>query len=387
VLPILYDIATGARPTPPKTQSNAAVALAELAPALGATSDLGRLADAVPALIASPDGHLQSAAASVAGALRATPHAGRVFAALAGAALASRERGQFNAALAGLRKLLKGADVAEAAAAPLLDALVAGSHPLCAVALRDKDTGLYAFLAAAAERLHARRPAIAAAVLAAFGDAPPRTLPAFLGALKFLIEARAVGAAAAPALAAQLHRAVAGQGEAMDEVLVGLLLMLLAQFPDALDRDRLVSQLSVYWQETGADDVSGWRAQLAAGILELCAGGAEMDEEVVLDALGDFPPNPLFGKTAAMAAAICALVNDPAGRWAAVVHAAGQCLLDALLLKNEELAEHGIEAELREGMRAALKRAFAATPGLEREIRKGLAKKKQQLAKLDALLK
>jgi hypothetical protein len=244
-----------------------------------------------------------------------------------------------------------------------------------------------AFLKVAAIRYPARLPAIATSVLSWFGESPSFMLPAFLVIIKYFVEAHAIPRELSAAIASQLLRAITSQSESLDEVLLGIVLMIVAEFPDALDRDRLVSQLAVLWQETNSDEISGWRAQIGAGILDLCAAGAEMDDDVVLDVLGDFPPNPLFGKTAAMASAICGLVNDTAGRWTGVVHAAAQCLVDALLLKKDDLADHAIEPELCETMRAALKRALATTAGLEREIRKGLAKKKPQLARFDALLK
>jgi hypothetical protein len=273
----------------------------------------------------------------------------------------------------------------------LIDAILNGSHPIFnrrpQSLFADKDTELYAFLKAASARYPARLPTITNAVLGWFAESPSFMLPSFLGIIKYFIEVHSLPRDSSSSVASQLLCSITGQSEGLDEVLLGILLMLVAEFPDALDRDRLVSQLAVLWQETSSDEISGWRAQLGTGILELCAAGAEMDDEVVLDVLGDFPPNPLFGKTASMVIAICGLVNDTAGKWVGVMHAAAQCLVDGLMLKQEDLVEHTIEPELYENMKVALKRALAATPGLEREIRKGFAKKKPQLTKLDALLK
>jgi hypothetical protein len=315
----------------------------------------------------------------------------RAFRAVADAAVQSRDRELFNALLEALRKLLKACDIPECEAAPLVQNILSGAHPIFSrrppSMFTDKDTKLYSFLRGVAIRYPWRLRDIAQTVLQWLLESPSFMLSVFLEVVKYLVEEKAVAGPVASQVARLLLRAITGSGESMDEVLLGIVIMLVQAEPAALDKDKLVSQLLTYWQESVASEETGWRAQVATGILELCAMGAEMDEDVVVDILAEYPYDYIFGKTNAMSVALCTLMDDPADKWAEIAPAAAQSIVTVLLMKKEELEEHAMEPDTIEAMKRVLKKTFKAKPVIEREIRKGFAKKRPLLNRLDAILK
>jgi hypothetical protein len=394
LLPKLFDVATGKEQTEPKVQGNVAVALTTIAVCLNVSKDFGRLLDILNSFLGSAESHLVKAAATIATLLRTTKDASiavRAFRAVAQAAIQSRDRDLFNALLEALRKLTKACDIPECEAVPLVESVLTGAHPIFnrrpPSMFTDKDTKLYSFLRGVAIRYPSRLTDIAQTVLQWLLESPSFMLPVFLEVVKYLVEVKAIAGPVASQVARLLLRAITGSGDSMDEVLLGIVIMLVQADPAALDNDRLVSQLLTYWQESAATEETGWRAQIATGILELCAMGAEMDEDVVVDILADYPYDYVFGKTNAMSVAICALMDDPADKWAEIAPEAAQSIVSVLLMKKEELEEHAMEPDTIHAMKRVLKKTFKAKPAIEREIRKGLAKKRPLINRLDAILK
>jgi hypothetical protein len=118
----------------------------------------------------------------------------------------------------------------------------------------DKDTKLYSFFRGVAIRYPSRLRDIAQTVLQCLLESPSFMLPVFIEVVKHLVEEKAVAGSVASQVARLLLRAIAGSEESMDEVLLGIVIMLVQAEPAALDKDKLVSQLLTYWQESVASE-------------------------------------------------------------------------------------------------------------------------------------
>jgi hypothetical protein len=393
LLPKFFSLAVDAK-IGSKAQSNIAVALSSILMSMEVTKDYKRIIDIAKGYLGTTDVHLIMAATAIAEIMKSCGNSAAmldIYQTIAGLAIGSHNREVFNGMLEALRKILKVNAIPETETAPLLSAILSGAHPIFErkppALFTDKDTQIYGFLKSVALRYEHRAAEICNVVLRWLRDAPLSMLPVFLELVEFLVNKKVVQGDAAKELASFLVARISGQKDNLDEILVGIIVMLLKNDPTVLDKDTFVSRLLLYWQETREDELSGWRAQVASGILDLCALGAEMDEDVVVEILGDYPGEPVFGKCNDMSRALIALTEDQSGKWTQILPAAAQSLTAVLVLTKDEIQQLQLEPETVTAMKLALKRLLKARPDIAKEIRKHLGKDRATLTRFDAVLK
>jgi translation initiation factor IF-1 len=133
----------------------------------------------------------------------------------------------------------------------------------------------------------------------------------------------------------------------LNEIMLGFVMKIIRMDHSTIDIDFLVSHLMYYLEEV-SDEELGWRAALGAAILELCALGAEMDEDVIQEVLSSYPFAAHFGKTQEATVALITMVNS--GEWDEIKAAVAVSFTQALTMSAECLDDHDIGAELRSEM-------------------------------------
>jgi hypothetical protein len=394
LLPKLFDIAAGTLQVAPKTQGNVALALTSVVICLDRSQEFPRIVNMVSAFLESREPHLVESAAAIAEVMRNADDSATLlslFRLLAASASATADHSQLDAVLNAARKILKTEAIPEDDVAPLLELILSGRHRVFERKLpalfEDKQTAIHGFLKAVAVRFPGRVPAIRAFVLDWFYQCPPYLLASFLEAIAFLADGGFITGEAGTRTAGVLLAGIAPGEDDMNEVLLGNLVTLVKADPTILDKDRLVAALLLYWEDlTKHDHTAGWRAQLGTGILELCALGAELDDDVVHEVLADFPYDARYGKATDLSKAICTMMDDPTGKWNHIAPAVGKTIL-SLLIRKDAITEHSLAQPVVDSLRRVLKKIFVSSPSVERELKKPYLKNRPLLNRLNSLLK
>lgn len=393
LLPKFFSISEGASELSVKIQANVAVALASILVRLNIEKDFQKLVDIVKRFVESHENHLISAAAVITEILRSAKAEInlKLYHLLASVALEVRDCVVFNALLNALRKILKSYEVPEDETLPLYTSILTGAHPIFnrrpPSIFTDKQTKIFSYLLAVAIRYPSQVERIAPAIVSWLTKAPPFMVSSYLELIEHLVEQKAVKGDAASQTVRILLNHIGLQRGTLEEVVAGIVMMIMKQDPNAVDKNELIAQFCEFWKKPNKKDSKGWRAQVGTGILELVALGATAEDDVINEIIATYPPDEEFGQADNMSLAIITILDDTTEKWNQVLPAAIRAFVNVLMLKKEERDALHIEASTAQKMKVSLKQALAKNPAIEREIRRGFQKNRPQMNRYNGIFK
>jgi hypothetical protein len=279
----------------------------------------------------------------------------RVYYALSKVAASIRDSKVLDTVLVALRQCLK-AGVPDCDGVALARLFLSGAHPIFnrkpPAAFHNRKSQIYRFLS------RVRIPEVEETLMHWFESAPFPMMGSHLEAISKLT--------LSPALYARwvniFTRKMANSTPFLNEIMLGFVMKIVKDDQSTIDIDFLVSQLTYFLEEV-ADEELGWRDALGTAILELCALGAEMDEEVIKEVLSGYPFAAEFGKTRRATIALIAMVNS--GEWDDIRAAVAVSFAQVLTMSRAQLSDHDVGSELHAAMLEMTEQIF----GQDRLIR------------------
>jgi hypothetical protein len=264
----------------------------------------------------------------------------RVYQILSQAAMTIRDSKVLDTLLIALRQCLKvklpGCDGIE-----LAKTFLSGTHPIFnrkpPAAFHNRKSQIYRFLALV------QMPEVERTLLNWFTEAPFPMMGSHLEAISKLTFSTNLYAL----WVKTFTRKMANSTPYLNEIMLGFVMKIIRIDHSSIDIDFLVSQLTYFLEEVN-DEELGWRAALGTAILELCAFGAEMDEDVIQEVLSSYPFAAHFGKTREATVAMIVMVNS--GQWDEIKAAVAVSFTQALTMSMTSLKDHDIGIELRNEM-------------------------------------
>lgn len=400
LVPRLFEISHGDMATNPKVQANVGVAYASIVIKLEIKKEYENILELIRKYLDSNESHLINSGSMLGELLRETSETAlltNAYSIIAAASLKYTDHLHLNSSLDALRKILKKFKINQSNVMPLVTSLLNGTHPVYdrkpPSTFVDRDTRIFRFLEQVIISFPATIKDVQPIILQWTEETPYTMLSNFLTILDYLVDNDSITGEVASHTAHVLVSRLSSNKDSVDEILLGITMKLVRKDQSVYDKDQLIARLSNSWAETTNEEVTGWRAALAAAILELGAMGAEMTDDVMLEILGDYPCEPEFGKTEIMSRSLVLLVDRDSEKeetqknWQGILPAIAKSLADVLLLTKEQQAEHALEKETVANMKRVLRSIIAANRSIEREITKQFNKNRQLLNRFNALLK
>ena len=298
----------------------------------------------------------------------------KIFEILCNSAKTIRDTKILNIVLKTLRKFLKEHEGLDAM--PLAKLFISETHPVFnrrpASAFSDTDTQIYAFLTAV------NSDEIEPTLLRWFTDAPFPMISRYLGALDKLEMTPKYYAEWAKVLSRKLMNT----SVFLKEIILGFIMKILEKDKTALDLDFFASQLLCLWNKSEEDD-PGWRAALGTGILEVCAMGGEMDDDVFEDILSDYPFDVLYGKCEPASVALVKMMDS--GNWEYLNVPVALCFAQMLTMSVQKLKTYQLTEATRKDMIRTVRKIFKENPTIERMSKDQLGSNKMLLKRLEVL--
>lgn len=399
LVPRIIQIATGEFETPPKVKGNVAVALSSILVCLEVKKDFDKCLQIIDDFIASKEVHLVTAAGTMAEILRSTQDEKlnfAIFDILSQAAATTKETECLNSLLNAIRKIIKNFKVPEEKVLPLLKLIISGGHPVFdrkpPSMLTDKSTKLYSYLTEICDHYEDLKEEIAPIAVYWFRDAPIFMRGVIIQLITYLATEKAIKGDSEEALILIqiLSNGMTGQKPDTDEIYLGNILVLLKQNSNLYDVQKLMDQMIIYWKDEKTkenEQAAGWRAQVGSAILVLCSLGANVDKEVVEEALAGYSSSNEFGKCEEMSEAIVKICDDQEDKWKDLKPTIAKTITEVLILPKEKLEEYCIPPNVVTELKRVLKLIIRANSQVEREITKGFGKNRQLQNRFKALFK
>ena len=289
-------------------------------------------------------------------------------------AMKVRNTNSLNVILKSLRKFLKEHEGLDPL--PLANLFLTERHPVFnrkpASAFSDTNTQIYTFLTAV------ESDRVEPTLLKWFTEAPFPMISCYLVALEKLKMTKEYYAGWAKTLSQRMMNT----SIYLQEIILGFILNILHKDKTALDLDFFASQLVCLWNKC-EDEEPSWQAAVGTAILEVCAMGAEMDDDIVEDILADYPFDALYGNCEVASEALVEMMDS--GKWEYISAPVALCFMQVLTMSVQKMKKYKLTENTRKEMTRVVRQIFAENPAIERMSRDQLGANETLLKRFEVL--
>lgn len=267
----------------------------------------------------------------------------------------------------------------------LLDSFLDGSHPIFRrknpALFVDRDTQILSFLVKCCNYSPNRASIIIEILIQRIHEVPISMFVVYLKAInKFDIVPKPLSAN----LAKLLARSMDGSTPTIDEIVLDSLMKLVRNDQTVYNIDILASQMIYYWDRM--EDEGGWRAAVGTAILELTGYGAQVDDDLLIDILADYPFTAQIGRCELASKDLVSIMDNKNRNNAGIAPIVARCLADVLTLSIQKMRDLELTETTRNEMKRVLKKIFDQNPKIKNEISKGFEQPERLKQRFQALL-
>lgn len=267
----------------------------------------------------------------------------------------------------------------------LLESFLDGNHPIFRrrnpAIFVDRDTQILSFLVKCCSYSPERSPLIVEVLIRRVHEAPISMLVVYLKAInKF----ESISQPLSSNFAKFLARSMDGSTPTIDEIVLDSLMKLVRNDQKVYNIDILASQMTYYWERM--EDEGGWRAAVGTTLLELAGYGAQIEDDLIVDVLADYPFSSQIGRCEIASKGIVKIMDNKNRNNSGIAPIVARCLADVLTLSIQKMRELELTETTRNEMKSVLKKIFDANPQIKNEIAKAFEQPERLKQRFQALL-
>lgn len=251
----------------------------------------------------------------------------------------------------------------------LLESLLTGAHPIYRrkdpANFVDRETQILKFFVRCCSYEPSRAPMIIEILVRRIHDVP---ISMFVVYLRAINKFDSIPTPLASDLARLLARSMDGSTPTIDENVLDTIMKLIRNDKTVYNIDILASQMSYYWDNM--KDEGGWRAAVGTAILELAGLGAEVDNDIIVDVLADYPFSTQIGRCENASKGLVAIMNNTTRNNTEIAPIVAKCLADVLTLSVPKMRDLELTETTRNEMKRVLKAIFDHNTAIRDEIAK-----------------
>lgn len=377
-----------------QVQGNVAAAYASIVIGSQIQKEVPGVVDIALRFTASKDDHLIAAGALLAEMVTEMiklDTARNIFTTIEEAACTISGKEPLNNLLEALNSIFEKFKVEEKSLINLFNLFVKGEHPVFGgkptYLFHDKDTLICSYIKNCVTRFPDLATPAAIMIIKWFSKAPMQMFPALLDIITTIVEMKKVEGDDFDVLTETLFQRIGTtHDEDLDEIMLGILMDLVSEKPESIDPQRFVSKFIIIYGSLDPENPTNLRACVSAAILDLCAVGADVEEEQIKDILASFPGQPNECVANEMGSSLVKMMTG-SDKWVNLNPFVANVLSSVLLKSPDELNKYDFEKETIVGMKKVLKNILMKNKELERIIVKSFNKNRGLLNRFQKLMK